>query len=206
MSLKLLQAKIGIVSDGVFGARTLKAAKTFFNMSSVRAAHFFAQTGHETGDFNLFSENLDYSAKGLRDVFGKYFQTDAIAEQYQHQPEKIANRVYASRMGNGDESSGDGWKYRGRGAIQLTGKSNYLAFSTNTDRVDVINNPELVAEELAFESAMFFFNTNKLWSICDQGINEASIVSLTKKINGATLGLDDRREKTLKYYSWIENY
>jgi putative chitinase len=204
MSLKSLQTKMGLTPDGVFGAGTLKAAMDFYKLTPVRAAHFFAQTGHESGDFKAFSENLNYSAKGLRGVFGKYFPTDVIAAQYERQPEKIANRVYSGRMGNGDESSGDGWKYRGRGALQLTGKSNYQAFANSCNRPDVMTNPDLVAGELAFESAMFFFEKNKLWAICDQGVNDASILSLTKKINGGTLGLDDRKAKTLKYYSWIK--
>ena len=127
MSLISLQKKIGVKPDGAFGPGTLKAAMAFYKMSPERAAHFFAQTGHETGEFKLFSENLKYSADGLKKVFSKYFPDD-LAKAYAHQPEKIANRVYASRMGNGDEKSGDGWKYRGRGALQLTGKSNYNAF------------------------------------------------------------------------------
>jgi len=204
MSLKSLQTKMKLTPDGVFGAGTLKAAMDFYKLTPIRAAHFFAQTGHESGDFKAFSENLNYSAKGLRGVFGKYFPTDVIAAQYERQPEKIANRVYSGRMGNGDESSGDGWKYRGRGALQLTGKSNYQAFADSCKRPDVMTNPDLVAGELAFESAMFFFEKNKLWAICDQGVNDASILSLTKKINGGTIGLEDRKAKTLKYYSWIK--
>jgi putative chitinase len=204
MSLKSLQTKMKLVPDGVFGAGTLKSAMDFYKLTPVRAAHFFAQTGHESGDFKAFAENLNYSAKGLRGIFGKYFPTDAAAAQYERQPEKIANRVYSSRMGNGDESSGDGWKYRGRGALQLTGKSNYQAFADSCKRPDVMTNPDLVAGELAFESAMFFFEKNKLWAICDQGVNDASILSLTKKINGGTHGLEDRKAKTLKYYSWIK--
>lgn len=204
MSLKNLQSKIGLIPDGVFGAGTLTAAMKYYNLSPVRAAHFFAQTGHESGEFKAFSENLNYSAKGLRGVFGKYFPTDAIAAQYERQPEKIANRVYANRMGNGDEASGDGWKYRGRGALQLTGKSNYQAYATACNKPEVMTNPDLIATDLAFESAMFFFEKNKLWVICDQGVNDASILSLTKKINGGTLGLDDRKAKTLKYYAWVK--
>lgn len=204
MSLKNLQAKMGLVADGVFGAGTLTAAMKYYNLTPFRAAHFFAQTAHESGDFKAFAENLNYSAKGLRGVFGKYFPTDVIAAQYERQPEKIANRVYSSRMGNGDESSGDGWKFRGRGALQLTGRSNYKAFSDATNRPEVMTNPDLVATDLAFESAMYFFEKNKLWVICDQGVNDASILSLTKKINGGTLGLDDRKAKTLKYYAWVK--
>jgi putative chitinase len=115
----------------------------------------------------------------------------------------IANKVYGGRMGNGDEKSGDGYKYRGRGAIQLTGKSNYQAFSTYIKDPEVMTNPDVVATKYAFESAMFFFETNKLWAICDKGVNDAAILELTKRINGGTHGLDDRAEKTKKYASWL---
>jgi putative chitinase len=174
----------------------------YYKLTPNRAAHFFAQTAHETGGFKAFAENLNYSAKGLRGIFGKYFPTDAIAAQYERKPEKIANRVYASRMGNGPEASGDGWRYRGRGALQLTGKDNYKAFADYCKRPDVMSNPDLVATELAFESAMFFFERNKLWAICDQGVTDAAILSLTKKINGGTHGLEDRSKKTKEYIKW----
>lgn len=203
MSLKSLQAKIGIVADGAFGPGTFKAAATYYKLNRNRAAHFFAQTAHESGNFKAFSENLNYSAQGLRGIFGKYFPTQAMADAYARKPEKIANRVYANRMGNGDEASGDGWKYRGRGALQLTGKSNYQAFSDYVNRPDVMTNPDLVSGELCFESALWFFDRNKLWSICDQGITDAAILALTKRINGGTHGLDDRKMKTKKYATWL---
>jgi putative chitinase len=203
MSLKVLQQKIGVTADGAWGPGTLRAAAAFYKLSPARAAHFFGQTAHETGGFKAFSENLNYSAKGLRGIFGKYFPSDAVAAQYERKPEKIANRVYAGRMGNGSEASGDGWKYRGRGALQLTGKDNYLAFSKYCNRPDVMTNPDLVATELAFESAMFFFERNKLWAICDQGVTDAAILSISKKVNGGTHGLEDRKAKTKTYYSQL---
>lgn len=202
MSLINLQQKIGVTADGAFGPGTYKKAATFYKLSPSRAAHFFAQTAHESGGFKTFSENLNYSAKGLRGIFGKYFPTDALARAYERQPQKIANRVYANRMGNGPEGSGDGWKYRGRGALQLTGKDNYEAFANYIGRPDVMSNPDLVAGELCFESALWFFDKNKLWSICDQGVKDASILALTKRINGGTHGIDDRRTKTYKFAAW----
>ena len=202
MSLINLQQKIGVTADGAFGPGTYKKAATFYKLSSARAAHFFAQTAHESGGFKTFSENLNYSAKGLRGIFGKYFPTDALARAYERQPQKIANRVYANRMGNGPEGSGDGWKYRGRGALQLTGKENYEAFANYIGRPDVMSNPDLVSGELCFESALWFFDKNKLWSICDQGVNDKAILALTKRINGGTHGLDDRRTKTYKFATW----
>jgi putative chitinase len=202
MSLKSLQTKIGIAADGAWGPGTFKAAMAYYKLSPARAAHFFAQTAHETGGYKAFTENLNYNAAGLIGIFKKYFPDMATANRYARQPEKIANRVYASRMGNGPEASGDGWRYRGRGALQLTGKDNYAAFAKYCNRPDVMSNPDIVATELAFESAMFFFERNKLWAICDQGITDAAILSLTKKINGGTHGLADRSEKTKKYFMW----
>jgi len=202
VSLINLQQKIGVTADGAFGPGTYKRGAAYYKLSPARAAHFFAQTAHESGGFKTFSENLNYGAKGLRSIFGKYFPTDALARAYERQPQKIANRVYANRMGNGDEASGEGWLYRGRGALQLTGKSNFKAFADYIGRPDVMTNPDLVATELCFESALWFFDKNKLWSICDKGVNDAAILALTKRINGGTHGLDDRRMKTKKYAQW----
>ena len=203
MSIKALQTKIGINSDGAFGPGTLKAAMAFYKLTPLRAAHFFAQTAHETGEYKTFSENLSYSTDGLKKIFGKYFP-GTLAEGYARNPEKIANRVYGNRMGNGDEASGEGWKFRGRGALQLTGKENYTAFSKYLNKPEILVNPDLVANEYAFESAMFFFDKNKLWTICDKGIDVASITALTKRINGGILGLDHRKALTLKYYEYVK--
>jgi putative chitinase len=203
MSLKSLQERAGVTADGAFGPGTMKAGMALLKLTPVRAAHFFAQTAHETGGFKAFSENLNYSAQGLQGIFGKYFP-GTLEESYARNPEKIANRVYADRMGNGNEASGDGWKYRGRGALQLTGKANYEAFAKYLGTDEVVTNPDLVATTYAFESAMFFFDKNKLWSICDQGVNDAAILALTKRINGGTHGLDDRMAKTKKYYEYVK--
>lgn len=204
MSLKNLQGKIGTTADGEFGPNTLKKAAEYFKMSPERAAHFFGQTAHETGEFKLFSENLNYSTEGLLKVFGKYFTADT-AKSYAKKPEKIANRVYANRMGNGDEASGDGYKFRGRGALQLTGKSNYQAFAEYLKKPEIMDNPDLVATDYAFESALFFFDRNKLWSICDGGVKNLLITTLTKRINGGTNGLAHRMDLTAKYYKWLTN-
>ena len=203
MSLKKLQEKIGVTADGSFGPGTLKAAMAFYKLSPLRAAHFFAQTAHETGEFKLFTENLNYSADGLKKIFPKYFPGD-LANSYAKNPEKIANRVYGARMGNGDETTGDGFKFRGRGALQLTGKANYEAFSTYLKNPEVLKNPDLVSADFAFESAMYFFDKNKLWDICDKGTDDATITALTKRINGGTNGLDHRKSLTLKYWEWVK--
>ena len=204
MSLKSLQAKIGIAADGAFGPGTLKAAMAYYKMTPERAAHFFAQTAHESGNFKAFAENLNYGASGLTTTFKKYFTTTEKVLLYERKPEKIANLVYASRMGNGDEASGDGFKFRGRGALQLTGKDNYKVFSEYLKKPEIMTNPDLVATEYAFESAIFFFDRNKLWDICDKGVNKDTILALTKRINGGTHGLADREEKTLKYYGYLK--
>ena len=203
MSLKSLQERAGVAADGAFGPGSMKAGMALLKLTPVRAAHFFAQTSHETGGFKAFSENLNYSAQGLQGIFGKYFPGN-LEESYARQPEKIANRVYASRMGNGNEVSGDGWKFRGRGALQLTGKSNYEAFAKYLGTNEVMENPDLVATKYSFDSAMFFFEKNKLWTICDKGINDAAILELTKRINGGTHGLEDRKTKTYKYYEYVK--
>ena len=203
MSLKSLQEKIGVTADGAFGPGTMKKAMEFYKLTPVRAAHFFAQTAHETGGFKAFSENLNYSAQGLQGIFGKYFPGN-LEESYARNPEKIANRVYGSRMGNGDEKSGDGFKFRGRGALQLTGKDNYAAFAKYLGKPEIMTHPDLVATEYSFESAMFFFDKNKLWEICDKGVNDAAILALTKRINGGTHGLEDRTNKTKKYYEYVK--
>ena len=165
-----------------------------------RVAAFLAQCAHESGGFVFLKENLNYKAPSLRKVFPKYFQDDATASAYANKPEKIANRVYANRMGNGDEASGDGWRYKGRGALQLTGKSNYKDFA---DWLGKSIDPNNVADEYAFDSAKYFFDKNKLWGICDKGVDDATILALTKRINGGTHGLDDRKAKTKLYYGWL---
>jgi putative chitinase len=203
MSLIKLQEKIGVKPDGSFGPATLKAAMTYFKMTPERAAHFFGQTAHETGGYVAFSENLNYGSKGLLGVFGKYF-TAITAEQYARQPIKIASRVYGDRMGNGNEASQEGWLFRGRGALQTTGKGNYKAFSEHLGKPEIMTNPDLVATDFSFESAIFFFDKNKLWDIADKGVNDATILTITKKINGGTNGLDDRSSLTKRYYTWLK--
>jgi putative chitinase len=160
--------------------------------SPKRIAAFLAQCGHESGGWTVFEENLNYSAKGLMGIFKKYFPDEATATAYQRQPEKIANKVYANRMGNGPESSGDGWKYRGRGPIQLTGKDNYRAFAKEMfdDWENLFNNPDWVNadRDFALMSAIWFWNKNKLNREADAG----DIKTMTRKINGGYIGLEDR--------------
>ena len=177
-------------------------AKKFNITNTLRLAHFLAQCGHESGGFKLVTENLNYSSDGLKKIFPKYFP-GSLNESYARQPEKIANRVYSSRMGNGDESSGEGYKFRGRGYIQLTGKSNYSAFDEMVDD-DIISNPDLVSTKYPLMSAAFFFDSNKLWTICDKGADDATVTAVTKRVNGGTIGLADRIKHFKEYYSLLK--
>jgi len=200
--LAALQTKCGIAADGKWGPGTYKAARDYFKLTNNQAAHFFGQCAHESGGFKVFSENLNYSDKGLNGIFKKYFPTIASTAGYARKPEKIANKVYANRMGNGSEASGDGYKWRGRGPIQLTGKDNYTAFAADVKRPDVLTNPDLVVGELAFESALWFFRKNGLLAIADKGVTDAVITQISKRVNGGTHGLDDRLKKTKQYANW----
>ena len=169
--------------------------------NKLRLSHFLAQCGHESGGFKLVNENLNYSAEGLKKIFPKYFP-GTVNESYARQPQKIASRVYASRMGNGDENSGEGYKFRGRGYIQLTGKANYTNF-TKFIGEDCVANPDLVATKYPLASAAFFFNSNGLWAICDKGATDADVTAVTKRVNGGTIGLVDRIKHFNEYYSLL---
>jgi putative chitinase len=163
-----------------------------YQITSVnRVAAFLAQCGHESMDFNVLRENLNYSADRLRAVFPKYFPTLESAEPYNRQPEKIANRVYANRMGNGPESSGDGYKYRGRGAIQLTGHDNYQAFADSIGKS--IDDAVIYCETLdgAIESACWFWQQRGLNALADAN----DITTMTKRINGGLIGLSERQAR-----------
>ena len=196
-----LDALKGHIPDAVIAQIPDTAVK--FNITNpLRLAHFLAQCGHESAGFKAVQENLNYSADGLKRIFGKYFPGD-LAASYARQPEKIASRVYGSRMGNGDESTGEGYKYRGRGYIQLTGKSNYTNFAKFIGE-DTINNPDLVATKYPLASAAFFFNSNNLWSICDKGADDATVTAVTKRVNGGTIGLPDRIKHFKEYYSLLK--
>lgn len=166
-----------------------------FNMDSpLRLSHFMAQCAHESGNFKMVVENLNYSSEGLLKVFPKYFKDKETADKYARKPEAIGNRVYADRMGNGSEGSGDGYRFRGRGYIQLTGKNNYKAFSDFV-KDDCVANPDLVATKYPLLSAAFFFDTNGLWAICDKGSTPEVVKMVTKRVNGGTHGLEDRQSK-----------
>lgn len=196
-----IQKLKGHIPDVVI-AQIPDTAKKFNITTNLRLAHFLSQCGHESGGFKAVSENLNYSADGLKRTFGKYFPGN-LAESYARQPEKIAARVYGGRMGNGDESSKEGFKFRGRGYIQLTGKANYTSF-TKFIGEDCIANPDLVATKYPLASAAFFFDSNKLWSICDKGADDATVTAVTKRVNGGTIGLADRIKHFKEYYNLLK--
>lgn len=177
-------------------------AQKFGIINTLRLAHFLAQCGHESGGFRIVTENMNYSADRLRVIFPKYFPGN-LAEAYERNPERIGSRVYANRMGNGDEASGEGFKYRGRGFIQLTGKNNYASFAQFIGE-DVVANPDLVATKYPLASAAFYFASRNLWSRCDKGADEAVVVEVTKLVNGGTIGLADRLKHFNEYYSLLK--
>ena len=179
-----------------------ETAKKFNITNNLRLAHFLAQCSHESGGFKAVSENLNYSVDGLKKTFGKYFP-GTLAESYARQPEKIASRVYGDRMGNGGETTKEGFKFRGRGYIQLTGKSNYTNF-TKFIGEDCVSNPDLVANKYPLSSAAFFFDSNKLWSTCDQGFTDEIVTKVTKRVNGGTNGLSDRIKHFKEYYNLLK--
>ena len=193
--LKLENLK-GHIPDNVISQIPDTASK-FGIDTPLKLAHFLAQCGHESGGFKVTQENLNYSAKGLRGIFGKYFPTDALAEQYQRKPEMIASKVYGGRMGNGPESTKEGFKFRGRGYIQLTGKDNYTAFGKSINE-DIANNPDLVATKYPLLSAAWFFSKNCLKKCVDA--SDATVTSVTKCVNGGTIGLPDRMKHFKEYY------
>jgi putative chitinase len=195
--LKLDKLK-GHVPQVVIDSIPEVAAKFGIN-TPLRVAHFLAQCGHESGGFRVTQENLNYSAKGLNGIFKKYFPTEASAVPYARQPQKIANKVYANRMANGNEASGDGFKFRGRGYIQLTGRDNYTQFGKAIG-VDIPNNPDLVASKYALASAAWFWSKNGLNKLADAGAGDTAVTSITKRVNGGTIGLADRIKHFKEYY------
>jgi putative chitinase len=196
-NLKLEKLR-GHIPDSVISQIPETAAKFGIN-TPLRLAHFLAQCGHESGGFKATQENLNYSAKGLMGIFKKYFPTQSLAEQYQRNPQKIASKVYGGRMGNGPESTGEGFKFRGRGYIQLTGKENYTAFGKSINE-DMTVNPDKVATHYPLLSAAWFFSKNGLHKLADGGATDAVVTQITKRVNGGTIGLADRIKHFKEYY------
>jgi len=200
MEFKLAALK-GHIPDSVVSQIPDTAAK--FNITTpLRLSHFLAQCGHESGGFKALVENLNYGSKGLLGTFPKYFNA-ATAAQYERKPEMIASKVYGGRMGNGAESTKDGWKFRGRGYIQLTGKDNYTAFDKFVTE-NIIESPDLVATKYPLMSAAWFFDKNKLWAVCDKGATTEVVTAVTKRVNGGVIGLVDRIKHFNEYYALLK--
>ena len=191
----------GHIPDAVIAQIPDTAAKFEIN-TPLRLAHFLAQCGHESGGFKATQENFNYSASGLKGIFSKYFKEAGLAEQYQRNPQKIASRVYGGRMGNGLESTGEGYKFRGRGYIQLTGKDNYTAFGKAINE-DMTANPDKVATHYALLSAAWFFSKNGLHRMADEGASDLVVTKITKRVNGGTIGLPDRIKHFKEYYKLL---
>jgi putative chitinase len=204
MELSTIKEKLlGVIPNPVINELDIIFDKYEIN-TILRISHFLAQCAHESGNFSVKQENLNYSAKRLQEVFGRYFTTHAKALLYERKPVKIASLVYGNRMGNGNEQSLEGYKYKGRGYIQLTGKNNYLLFDKSLNEsgleIDIIGNPDLVATTYPLISAAWFFNKNNLNEIADLGGTKEIITRVTKKVNGGTHGLDSRISYFNKFY------
>ena len=178
----------GIIPDSVLNALP-NVINNYGCNTPLRLAHFLSECQHESQNFTKVYENLNYSAEALQSLFKSHFPNGDEAN-YARQPEKIANRIYANRMGNGDEESGDGWKYRGRGYLQMTGADNYAAFNETVDE-DIEASPDLVATKYPLESAAFFFQKNNIWAICDAGSSVENITAVRRRVNGGIIGLQD---------------
>jgi putative chitinase len=198
--LKLEKLK-GHIPDSVISQIPDTVTKFELN-TPLRLAHFLAQCGHESGGFKAVQENLNYGAKGLLGLFGKYFKDAGKAALYERKPEKIANLIYGGRMGNGPEPTGEGWKFHGRGFIQLTGKDNYTAFSKSIGD-DCVSNPDLVATKYPLASAAWFFYKNGLHKLADGGATDAVVTQITKRVNGGTIGLPDRIKHFKEFYNLL---
>jgi putative chitinase len=199
-ALKALQSKIGANPDGAFGRQTAKAITNHYVLNAERGAHFLGQLVHESGTFKYTEENLNYSTASILKVFGKYFDSESDAETCARNPQALADRVYGHRYGN----NGQGYLWRGRGFLQCTFKENYAMFANDMNLPEVMKDPDLVATKYPLESAIWFFDRNKLWDIADEGVNDDTIKRLTKRINGGYNGLKHRAKETKKIYDWLQ--
>ena len=204
--MRLLPRLSGLIPDKVLteltdlmGISDLKNPPKDDQQTALRLAHFLGQCAHESNYFQAVLENLQYSAPQLRRLFPKYFIDDATAEAYSLCKEKIASRIYAHRMGNGDEASGDGFRFRGRGYIQITGRNNYTAFSTWIGH-DCVTDPDAIAHTYPLISALFFFDHAGLWDLCDQEVDHDTVAKITLRINGGYHGLSQRLNHVYSFF------
>jgi len=201
--LQRLQKKTETLADGNFVAGSAVVVSKYLDMPRIEASHFLGQCAVETGWFTDFYENVNYSQAQLMSTFAA-FKDPLLAKKYERKPEAIANRAYANRFGNGDELSGDGWRWRGRGLIQTTFYANYLALSRGMNLPEILENPDLVAEEYALESAYYYWTTKKIQKVC-LTTEIGSVTAVTAAVNGRALhGLKKRHEATLRIESWLK--
>jgi putative chitinase len=201
-AMKLLQAKCGVAADGSFGPNTAKAIAAHFKLTPERGAHLLGQASHESGGFKLTRENLNYSADVMCKVWPSRFKSVEDAAPFARNPKALAESVYFGRMGNISKEMAS--LYIGRGFLQLTGYDNHKAFASDMNLPEVLTHPELLERELAFETALWFFEKNGLMSIADEGVNVDTILRITKRVNGGTHGLDDRTQQTNKIFGWLK--
>lgn len=203
-ALKHLQAEVGVTADGAFGPNTARAIHAAFNFTPEESAHLMGQAHHESMGFQITEESLYYRAETMMRVWPSRYPDLASTEGLARNPEALANHTYANRMGNGGPDTGDGWRYRGRGFIQLTGTNNYRLFSEFMSKPELMDDPDPVADELAFQSAIWFFMHNDLTNIARKGVTDEQIRVITKRVNGGYHGLDDRVRWTKKIYGWLQ--
>ena len=201
-ALKILQEKCGCSPDGAFGPNTARGIVKHYDLSPERGAHLLGQVIHESGTFRYVRENLNYSSESMMTVWPHRFPTEESTKPYARNPKALAENVYFGRMGNDTKEKAS--LYIGRGFIQLTGYNNVRAFASEMRVPEVLNNPTLLEEEYAMDTAIWFFDSNKLWKICDEGVNDDAIKRLTKRINGGYTGLDHRIKETNKIYEWLK--
>lgn len=202
-AMRKLQAKIGVSADGSFGPNTARAIAKHYKLSNKRAAHLMGQAHHESGGFKLTKENLSYSVEAMMRVWPSRFPTKESAEPFARNPKALAENVYFGRMGNDTKEKAS--LYLGRGFLQLTGFSNVKAFASDMGLPEVIEDPSLLEEEYAFETAMWFFSNNGLYKIADTGVDGEVIRKITKRVNGGYHGIDDRIHQTTKIHTWLES-
>jgi putative chitinase len=199
-AMKALQAKVGAKPDGSFGPNTARAIAKHYELSPARAAHLLGQASHESAGFRLVRENLNYTSETMMRVWPSRFRTLEEAQPFARNPKGLADKVYSNRMGNGE---GEGHIWIGRGFLQLTGKDNYKAFAADMRVPEIMQDPSLVETEYAFETALWFFEKNNLFAIADEGVSDDTIKRISKRVNGAYIGLDHRSEETYKVFSWL---
>lgn len=201
-ALKLLQEKCGCTPDGSFGPNTARGISSHYEWTPERGAHILGQVVHESGTFRYTRENLNYSVEAMMKVWPSRFPTVESAKPYERNAKALADKVYSGRMGIPEN---EGHKWIGRGFLQLTGYNNVRAFASDMRLPEVMTDPSLLEEDYAMETAIWFFDSNKLWKICDEGVNDDTIKRLTKRINGGYTGLDHRTKETNKIYEWLKN-